>query len=58
LDADPSEFILVVAFESKDAYLANANSPEQNDRYQRIRVLLTAEPEWYDGEIVASYPAR
>jgi quinol monooxygenase YgiN len=58
LDADPNEFILVVAFESKDAYVANADSPEQHDRYQRFRALLAAEPEWHDGEIVDSYPAR
>jgi len=56
LDADPNDCFLVVAFENKDAYVANANSAEQNDRYQRIRALLSAEPEWHDGEIVASYP--
>ena len=56
LDADPNDCFLVVAFENKDAYVANANSAEQNDRYQRIRALLAAEPEWHDGEIVASYP--
>ncbi|HEY7035667.1 MAG TPA: antibiotic biosynthesis monooxygenase [Thermomicrobiales bacterium] len=58
LDAHPNEYILVVAFESKDAYVANAGSPAQNDRYQQIRALLAAEPEWHDGEIVASYPPR
>jgi quinol monooxygenase YgiN len=58
LDAAPNEIILVVAFESKDAYVANANSPEQHERYRQFAELLAAEPEWHDGEIVDSYPAR
>jgi heme-degrading monooxygenase HmoA len=57
MDADPNEFILVAAFESKDAYVANANSPEQAARYQQYRELLATEPEWHDGEIVDSYAA-
>ncbi len=56
LDADPNTFILVVAFESKEAYLANATSPEQAARYEQYRAQLTADPEWSDGEIVQSYP--
>ena len=56
LDADPDAYILVVAFESKDAYAANAGSPEQHERYLRFRELLGADPEWHDGEIVFSYP--
>jgi quinol monooxygenase YgiN len=54
MDADPDAFILVVAFENKDTYLANANSPEQAARYRRYRDLLAGEPEWNDGEIVDS----
>lgn len=57
LDANPDEFILVVAFENKVAYLANANSPEQAARYQRYRDLLTADPEWHDGEVIDSRTA-
>lgn len=53
-DNDPNVLIVVVAFESKDAYWANANSPEQAARYERFRALLTADPEWHDGEIVSS----
>src|SRR5262245_43184712 len=51
-DADPSTFWLAVAFQDKAAYEANAQSPEQDARYQQIRALLTADPEWHDGEIV------
>jgi quinol monooxygenase YgiN len=53
-DDDPNVLIIVVGFESKDAYWANAKSPEQNSRYERFRALLTADPEWHDGEIVSS----
>ena len=56
-DADPHEFYLVVGFESKEAYRANAESPEQHARYERYRALLAAEPEWHDGEIVDSSSA-
>jgi heme-degrading monooxygenase HmoA len=55
LDSGKDEYILVVAFESKEAYVANANSPEQNKRYQEIRELLAADPEWNDGEIIDTY---
>jgi hypothetical protein len=52
MDADPDEYILAVAFESREAYAANAASPEQDARYQELRALLEADPEWNDGEIV------
>lgn len=52
MDAAPDEYYLAVVFESREAYFANANSPEQNARYQRLVELLTGEPEWHDGEIV------
>lgn len=54
MDADPSVLYLVAVFVSKEAYLANAQSPEQNERYMRLRALLLADPEWHDGEIVSA----
>ena len=54
MDADPDEYILAVAFESREAYKANAASPDQDARYQELRALLEADPEWNDGEIVYS----
>ena len=57
-DTDPQEYWLAVVFESKDAYRRNAESPEQNARYEQLRALLDAEPEWHDGETVAQYPPR
>ena len=55
MDADPDEMYMVVAFESREAYRANAESPEQNARYQEMVELLAGPPEWHDGEIIGSY---
>jgi quinol monooxygenase YgiN len=52
MDADPNEFYLVVAFQDKDAYFKNADSPEQDADYQKMRALLESDPEWHDGEVV------
>ncbi len=52
MDADPSTFYVVAIFESKEAYVANANRPETDARYQDMRGYLDGEPEWHDGEIV------
>lgn len=58
MDADPSEMFLVALFESRQAYWNNAQSPEQHQRYQELRALLTCDPKWHDGEIVdAVFPA-
>lgn len=53
-DADANEYYLVVLFDSKDAYWANARSPEQDARYQKMAAFFEGAPEWHDGEIVAS----
>jgi quinol monooxygenase YgiN len=53
-DADPNEYYLVVGFESREAYHANAQSPEQHEQYLSMREWMAAEPEWHDGEIVFS----
>jgi hypothetical protein len=52
MDADSNEYYLAVVFVSKEAYLANAQSPEQDARYRQLLPLLEREPEWHDGEIV------
>ena len=52
MDQDPNEYYLVVLFEDRQTYVANADSPEQNARYLEFRALLEADPEWHDGEIV------
>src|SRR5947209_19227873 len=55
MDADPNEYYLAVVFSSKEAYWANAQSPEQDARYRQWLPLLEGEPEWHDGEIDVIY---
>jgi heme-degrading monooxygenase HmoA len=52
MDDDPRECYLTVLFESKDAYVRNAESPEQDARYRKMLALLEREPEWHDGEVI------
>jgi quinol monooxygenase YgiN len=52
MDKDPNEFYMAVIFESKEAYVANANSPEQHQDFLQMMEYLASEPEWHDGEIV------
>jgi quinol monooxygenase YgiN len=52
LDNAADEYYMAVVFETKAAYVANANNPEQDTRYRRLRALLVADPEWHDGEIL------
>jgi quinol monooxygenase YgiN len=58
MDAEPNVYYLAVVFDSKVSYFANANSPEQDARYRKMRELLESDPEWHDGEIVDEYHAR
>jgi quinol monooxygenase YgiN len=39
----------VVVFESEEAYRANAETPEQDEWYRRVRDLLEDDWEWEDG---------
>ena len=55
-DADPQEVWMCVVFESKEAYVRNAGSPEQDAAYRKMRAMLEADPEWHDGTLVATYP--
>ena len=57
LDNASNEYILVVGFEDRESYVANANSPEQHQRYLGYRELLESDPEWNDGEVIYSYPS-
>jgi quinol monooxygenase YgiN len=55
MDADPNDFFVAAVFESREAYWANAQRPEQDARYSRWLPLLEGEPEWHDGEIDIMY---
>ena len=52
MDADANEYYVAVVFASKESYVANAQSSEQDARYRQLLTLLESEPEWHDGEIV------
>lgn len=54
MDANPEQYYMVVAFDDKDAYVANAKSPEQDRRYRDLLALLEGPPEWHDGELICS----
>jgi len=43
----------VAVFRNEKAYRDNANSPEQNKRYQEYRRLLASDPEWHDGNVTS-----
>jgi len=53
LDKGGDQFVLVVGIEDKESYVANVESPESNESYETFRAPF-ADPEWLDGEIVAS----
>ena len=52
MDGASNEYYMAVVFESKDAYLKNADDPAQDARYRQFLEFLEGEPEWHDGEIV------
>ena len=52
-DNKSGELIGVAIFQDKAAYMANADDPEQDRWYRRLRELLQADPEWQDGEYLA-----
>lgn len=58
MDANSDELYLVVLFESRESYHANAASPAQAARYEQIMALMAAPPEWHDGEIVFAHPPQ
>jgi len=48
-DADPTTRWMVAIFDDEAAYRANADDPEQDAWYRRMREHLLADPEWIDG---------
>jgi len=58
MDKDPNEYYLVVIFEDRESYTANADSPEQDARYREFRAMLESDPEWHDGVLVFADTAR
>ena len=50
----PGELTGVAVFDSEASYRKNASDPEQDRWYRRLRELLEADPEWYDGDVLMS----
>ena len=48
---DKGGMMMAAVFESKEAYVANAEDPAQDRWYQKFRALLQTDPEWNDGEV-------
>lgn len=51
-DQDPYDrptMFLVAIFDDEVTYRANAASPEQGERFARLRELLDDDPDWMDG---------
>jgi hypothetical protein len=41
-----------VTWDTSERYYANAESPEQNAMYEKMRALLAADPEWFDCDVI------
>jgi len=54
MDNEPNTYFMAVIFESREAYHANADNPDQHERFLKMRELLAGDPEWHDGEIIAT----
>jgi hypothetical protein len=52
-DADPNLLWVVVMFESREAYHANAATPTQDHLYRQMLSGLEEPPTWHDGEIIS-----
>jgi hypothetical protein len=52
-DTGGDELWGVAVFDDEKTYRTNADSPEQNKEYEQMRALLTADPEWHDGNVTA-----
>jgi len=48
-DKEAGRACMVVHFTSKEAYVKNANSPEQDRFYRKMAACMDGEPEWIDG---------
>lgn len=49
---DPNVIWIAVVFEDEASYRANAESPEQHRRWQQMRSVLEADPDWFDGHVL------
>jgi quinol monooxygenase YgiN len=50
-ESEPGVVYMSVVFKDREAYRANADSPEMQSNYERYMSYLEGEPEWNDGEV-------
>ena len=46
------EFWGAVTWDTSERYYANAEAPDQDAWFQRLRALLAEDPEWFDCDVV------
>ena len=51
LDRDSQDWIMIGIFEDKEAFMSNANDPEQDRWFWRVMEHLESEPQWNDGAV-------
>ena len=51
-EAQLDSLIIVAVFESREAYVANAERPETHQRFMELRSHLAEDPVWNDGSII------
>lgn len=52
-DDDPQTVWVSVLFESREAYVANAETPVQDQLYHQMLSGLESPPEWHDGSVIS-----
>jgi len=49
---EKDQWIGVAVFENQEAYVANANRPEQHESFLKMMEHLESEPTWTDGSYI------
>jgi quinol monooxygenase YgiN len=52
-DNKVNELVALAVFKDEKSYRDNSETSEQGQWYESLRALLTADPEWEDGKVVA-----
>ena len=54
---NPSEIWITVTWDNSENYMKNAQSPEQDAWFQKMRALLDADPAWHDCDVLSEQRA-
>lgn len=49
---DPNTVWGAVTWDTSENYYKNAESPDQNKDYEKMRAMLTEDPEWFDCDVL------